>query len=120
MTAAAFEGSIACHYQFLAGNVIQPFTYLFHAISATATIMYSISPEKKFEMHLPNDLQLFTDSEFARNLADHKSYYCIIFVLLNVTIQCKVKKSTSIAGHKTNAETKGTYSGVCQLLAAPL
>ena len=48
------------------------------------------------------------DSEFARNLADCKSYYCIIFVLLNITIQFKVKKSTSIASHTTNAEMKGT------------
>ena len=67
-------------------------------------------------MNLPNDLQLYTDSEFARSLSDRKSYYCIIFVLLNVAIQCKVKKSQTIAGHTTDAEMKGTYSGVRRLL----
>ena len=114
-TAVAFEG-IGRQYRYIAGDVIRPLTYPRHAITGTSTISYFVSPEKKIEMHLPNDLQLFTDSEFARNLADRKSYYCIIFVLLNVAIQCKVKKSTNIAGHTTDAEMKGTYSGVRRLL----
>ena len=114
-TAVAFEG-IGRHYRYLAGDVIRPLTYPRHSLASTTTISYFISPEKKIEMHLPNDLQLFTDSEFARNLSDRKSYYCIIFVLLNVAIQCKVKKSQSIAGHTTDAEMKGTYAGVRRLL----
>ena len=47
---------------------------------------------------------------------NRKSYYCIICVLLNVAIQCKVKKSTIIAVHTTDAEIKGTYCGVRRLL----
>jgi hypothetical protein len=39
-----------------------------------------------------------------------------VFLLLNVAIQVKVKKPTSIAGHTTDAEMKGTYSGVRRLL----
>ena len=114
-TAASFEG-IGRHYRYLASDVIRPLTYPRNSMSGKTTIAYFVSPEKHIKMHLPNDLQLFTDSEFARNMSDRRSYYCIIFVLLNVAIQCKVKKSTTIAGHTTDAEMKGTYSGVRRLL----
>ena len=114
-TSLAFE-AIGRHYRYIAGDVIRPLVYPRHDIKGTTTISYFVSPEKQIKMVLPNDLQLFTDSEFARNLADRKSYYCIVFLLLNVAIQVKVKKSTNIAGHTTDAEMKGTYSGVRRLL----
>ena len=114
-TSVAFE-AIARHYRYLAGDIIRPLTYPRHSLSGTTTISYFVSPEKSIELHLPNDLQLYTDSEFARNLSDRRSYYCVIFVLLNVAIQCKVKKSDTIAGHTTDAEMKGTYAGVRRLL----
>ena len=84
-TAVAFK-AVSRHYRYLAGDIIRPLTYPRHSIQGTTTISYFVSPEKHIKMHLPNDLQLFTDSEFARNLSDRKSYYCIIFILLNVAI----------------------------------
>ena len=66
-------------------------------------------------MVMRNNLRLFIDSECARNLADHKLYYCVVFLLINDDIQVK-EKFTSIAGHTTDTEMKGTNSGTCVLL----
>ena len=112
---AVLEG-ISWHYSYHAGDVISPLTYSCHSLSSTTNTSYFISLGRKIETHLPNNLQLVIDSEFSWSLSDSKSYYCIIFLLLNVAIQCKVKKSQTIAGYTTYAEMKDTYSGISCLL----
>ena len=87
-TAVAFE-CISHHYHYLSGDVIHPLAYPRNSLQGTTTISYFVSPDKQIEMKLPNNLQLFTDSEFAHSLSNRKSYYCVISILLNVAIQCK-------------------------------
>ena len=114
-TAVAFQG-IGHLYRYIAGDILRPLFFPKHALKEKCYLTY-FDGEKDIEgITVPNELQLYSDAELARNLADRKSYMCNVVMLLNVCILIKVQKSTTIMTHTTDSETKSTFTGIRRLL----
>ena len=114
-TEVAFE-SIVRLLRYLAGDVLRPLVYPRKAMTGHTKVSWYATPEQKFEVTVPNAPCLFADAELARCLATRRTYYCIIITVFNVFILMKVKKTSTIMQHTTDAEMKASYDGVKHLL----
>ena len=115
-TTIAFE-SIARHYRYLAKDPLRPLTFAKgNQLKGNITLSYFMQPEQTVEITIPQHLSIFTDAEFARSLHDRRTWYCSIIMLCGVAIQMKVKKTTTIMTHTTDAELHGAFDGVRKLL----
>ena len=113
-TLKAFEGIIHL-LRYLAGDVLRPLTFPKSTFQGTNTISWFATPTQKYEITVSNAPTLFFDAEFAKDAATRHSYYCNIITVFNVAILFKVKKTSTIMLHTTDAEMKGGASGVQQL-----
>jgi hypothetical protein len=68
-----------------------------------------VTPAQQIKLTIPNNLQVFADAELAWNLSNCKSYYCVVFMINAVAIEFKMKKTTTIMTHTTDAETKAQF-----------
>ena len=84
-------------------------------ISGSNKVTWIATPTSSFELQVPNEPALFFDAEFAKDAITRHSYYCNIVTVFNVAILFKVKKTTTIMLHTTDAEMKGGSAGVRQL-----
>ena len=115
-TELTFE-CIGRHYRYLARDPLWPLTFpKGHQFQGTTTLTCIETPEVPVSITIPKHLSLFTDSEFARSVGDRKTWYCTIIMLCNVAIEMKVKKTTTIMTHTTDAELHGSFQGVRRLL----
>jgi hypothetical protein len=106
---------ISRYYCYLAGDSHRPIVYPHHPFSGTTTLSQFVTPAQQIKLTIPNDLQLFVNAELARNLSDQKSYYCVVIMINAVAIEFKMKKTTIIVTHTTDAETKAQFVAVCHL-----
>jgi hypothetical protein len=102
-------------YRYLAQDVHRPIFYPSQSFTGQTLLSQVISPQQEITLSIPNDLQLFADAEFARNLSDRKSYYCIVFMLNAVVVEFKMKKTCTIMTHTTDAEMKAQFTAVRRL-----
>jgi hypothetical protein len=113
-TDIAFTQISRC-YRYLAGDPHRPIVYPRRPFSGTTTLSQFITPAQQIKLTIPNNLQVFADAELARNLSDRKSYYCIVIMINAVAIEFKMKKTTTIMTHTTDAETKAQFVAVRRL-----
>ncbi len=99
-------------YRYLATDIIRPIMYPRNPLTGTTTLSHYITPHQEIKIAIPNVLQVFADAELARNLADRKSYYCIVMMLNGVVVEFKTKKTTTIMTHTTDAETKAQFVAI--------
>ncbi len=114
-TAEAFE-SIGRMYRYLAGDMLRPLFFPSGSLADKCNLTYFDGEKDIDPIAISNELQLYSDAELARNLADRKSYLCNVVTLMNVCILIKVQKSTTIMTHTTDSETKATFSGIRRLI----
>ena len=113
-TIVAFEGIVHI-LRYLAGDVLCPITYPKTDISGKSSVSWFATPSNEQHLTVPNEPTLFFDAEFAKDVTTRHSYYCNIITVFNVAILYKVKKTTTIMLHTTDAEMKGGSAGVRQL-----
>ena len=113
-TEKAFE-AIVHLLRYLAGDILRPLMYPKTSLSGSNKISWIATPETKYELDVPNEPTLFFDAEFAKDATTRHSYYCNIVTAFNVAILFKVKKTTTVMLHTTDAEMKGGSAGVRQL-----
>jgi hypothetical protein len=114
-TDVAFE-SIIRLLRYLAGDILRPLVYPRKPMNGHTKVSWYATPEQKYEVTVPNTPCVFADAELARCLATRRTYYCIIITVFNVFILMKVKKTSTIMQHTTDAEMKASYDGVKHLL----
>ena len=115
-THMAFE-CIARHYQYLAKDPLRPLVFQKGShLQGNTTLSFIATPGETIDVTIPNHLSMFSDSEFARSLTDRKTWFCTIIMLCNVGIQMKVKKTSTIMTHTTDAELHSAFNGVRRLL----
>jgi hypothetical protein len=113
-TAAAFREFVRI-LRYLAKDIIRPIMFPREGFDKHHSVSYFITPESQMELEISNLPTLFTDAELARDISTRKSYYCTVITILNVIVQMKVKKTTRIMQHTTDAELNGAYVGVRHL-----
>ena len=113
-TTVAFQG-IGHMYRYIAGDLLRPLFFPKAKMNEQCYLTYFDGEKDIPGISVPNELQLYSDAELARNLADRKSYLCNVVMLLNVCIMIKVQKSTTIMTHTTDSETKASFAGVRRL-----
>jgi hypothetical protein len=113
-TAAAFREFVRI-LRYLAKDIIRPIMFPRETFEKHHSVSYFITPESHMNLEISNLPTLFTDAELARDITTRKSYYCTIITVLNVIVQMKVKKTTRIMQHTTDAELNGAYVGVRHL-----
>lgn len=114
-TKIGFE-SIGRLYRYIAGDLLRPLFFPAGRLDETCHLTYFDGDKDIAPLDVPNELQLYSDAELARNLSDRKSYLCNVVLLMNVCILIKVSKSTTIMTHTTDSETKASFAGVRRLL----
>ena len=114
-TELAFE-CIVRVLRYLAGDVLRPIVYPRKSFDGYTKVTWFATPESKFEIDVPNKPCLFADAELARCIATRRTYYCVIITVFNVFILMKIRKTTTIMQHTTDAEMKASYDGVRHLL----
>lgn len=115
-TSIAFE-CIGRHYRYLAKDPLRPLTFRKGShLQGNVTLSYISTPDESTTITIPQHLSLFTDAEFARSLSDRRTWYCSVIMLCGVAIQMKVKKTTTVMTHTTDAELHGAFDGVRKLL----
>ena len=113
-TEIAFE-SVVRVLRYLAGDVLRPLIFPIKPFDGSTTVSWYATPDTKYEVTVPNLPCVFADAELARCLATRRTYYCIIITIFNVFILMKIKKTSTIMHHTTDAEMKGSYDGVRHL-----
>ena len=113
-TTVAFE-SLVRILRYLAGDILRPITYPRKSFDGHTKVSWFATPQTKYEVTVPNEPCLFADAELARCLATRRTYYCIIITVFNVFILIKIKKTSTIMQHTTDAEMKASYDGVRHL-----
>ena len=114
-TELAFECVVRV-LRYLAGDVLRPIVYPRKSFDGSTKVSWFATPDTKYEVTVPNLPCLFADAELARCIATRRTYYCIIITVFNVFILMKIKKTSTIMQHTTDAEMKASYDGVRQLL----
>lgn len=114
-TAVAFQG-VGHMYRYIAGDILRPLFFPKGNFTDQCYLTYFDGEKDIPGITVPNELQLYSDAELARNLSDRKSYMCNVVMIMNVCIMIKVQKSTTIMTHTTDSETKATFAGVRRLL----
>ena len=108
--APAWEG-ITRIMRYLAGDIVRPLFYPRVPLDGKTTICAQLTPEKRDCLTLSNFLNLFTDSEYARDPATRHTYFCTNITMLGVSVHFKVKKSTSVLPETTSAEVYASFRG---------
>ena len=98
-------------YRYLAGDILCPLFFPTGNMNEMCTLTCFDGDKDIEPIALSNELQLYSDTELARNLLDRKSYLCNVIMLMNVCVQIKVQKTTAIMTHTTDSETKATFAG---------
>jgi hypothetical protein len=114
-TAKSFELIAHC-YRYFAGDPLRPLVYPKRRFDTYDTVRYHLTPDKTLSLDVHGAPTIFTDAELARDIATRKSYFCTMIVVFNVVVQMKIKKTTTIMHHTTDAELKGAFHGVRQVL----
>ena len=103
-------------YRYLAGDVLRPLMYPATPLDGTGTINYITSGNDKSTFSIPNEMCVWTDAEFATDMATRASYYCVVITINGVAIDCKVKKTIKIMTNTTDSELNASYVGVKRIL----
>ena len=111
----SFE-SVVRLLRYLAGDVLRPLIYPRQPFNGSTTVSWYATPDTKYEVTVPNLPSIFADAELARCIATRRTYYCVIITVFNVFILMKIKKTSTIAHHTTDAEMKASYDGVRHIL----
>ena len=92
-------------------------------------IKFEYEPGKFDIQSISNLMNLFVDSDHARDTKTRKSISCILAALLGVLFDWHMGKQSCIAAHSTDAEVRAYYTGIhknkyyrvlCQFLKIPI
>jgi hypothetical protein len=111
----AFE-SIAHLYRYLAGDPLRPLVYPKRCFDTYDTVSYFVTPDRELTLQVNNAPTIFTDAELARDIATRRSYFCSMIMVFNVIVQMKIQKTSTVMHHTTDAEMKGAFFGVRQVM----
>jgi hypothetical protein len=107
---------IAHIYRYFAGDPLRPLVYPRKSFDTYETIRYFVTQDSSLQLEIHGLPTIFTDAELARDIATRKSYFCTMIMVFNVIVQMKIKKTSTIMHHTTDAELKGAFTGVRQVL----
>jgi hypothetical protein len=102
--------------RYLAGDPIRPIVFPRHSFNGNDTIRYCLFPGNNLELTVPYLPTIFMDAELTRDLATHHSYFCTMIMVYNVVLQMKIKKTSTVMQHTTEAEMKGAFFSVKQVM----
>jgi hypothetical protein len=80
------------------------------------TVSYFVTPDRELTLQVNNTPTIFTDAELAQDIATRRSYFCSMIMVFNVIVQMKIQKTSTVMHHTTDAEMKGAFFGVRQVM----